>query len=184
MWLPCPYFGADVELTDERAERIEASHPSLVSEFGDHLVATIAEPDFVAQRDGLAKHAFVRSWANVHEGRTSRVVVMPGGVADGKLRYGVVTAYIARFTRTWRPVLETPLTLSYGTAGDILCLSTVPPYGGQGSDEIADGVVARTNPVTGKVEGLEIRFSSSRINIPGALLNLPLRAQMSVPLAG
>ncbi len=80
--------------------------------------------------------------------------------------------------------LDTPLTLSYDSAGDILYLITVPPYAGQGSDEIADGVVARMNPVTGQVEGLEILFFSSRFNVPVALLNLPLRAQMSVPLAG
>ncbi|MGB4863418.1 MAG: hypothetical protein WBO97_13260 [Tepidiformaceae bacterium] len=109
MWLPCPYFGLDVELTDERANHIEAFHPPLVSAFGDQLAATVADPDFVAQRDGRSELAFVRSWSNVHEGHAVVVVVMPGEVLEsGKLRYWVVTAYVARSTRTWRPVWTRP----------------------------------------------------------------------------
>jgi hypothetical protein len=72
----------------------------------------------------------------------------------------------------------------YDREGDVLYVNVVPPYAGQESDEIGDGVVARTNAETGAVENLEILFFSSRFDALGDQLRLPLRVQMSPPLAG
>lgn len=48
------------------------------------------------------------------------------------------------------------LTIEYDQEGDILYVDFVQPYREQESDTIADMVVARMNPVTGRVENLEI----------------------------
>lgn len=48
------------------------------------------------------------------------------------------------------------LTIEYDPDGDILYVNFVPTYRGQVSDMVADMVVARMNPVTGRVENLEI----------------------------
>ena len=80
--------------------------------------------------------------------------------------------------------METQFTLSYDKEGDILYVNVVQPYATQRSDEIGDGVVARTNPATGQVENLEILFFSSRFTALGDELRLPVQARMSAPLAG
>jgi hypothetical protein len=54
------------------------------------------------------------------------------------------------------------ITLEFDTEGDILYVEFCPPYVGQGSTEIAGGVVARTHPITGKIESLEILDVSAR----------------------
>ncbi len=76
------------------------------------------------------------------------------------------------------------LSFMYDRQGDILYVNFVPPYAGQESDEIGDGVIARMNPRTGAVENLEILFFSSRFERLGDLLHLPLTTQTSPPLAG
>ena len=48
------------------------------------------------------------------------------------------------------------ITVQFDTEGDILYIEFCKPYYGQGSTEISGGVVARTHPVTGKIECLEI----------------------------
>ncbi len=48
------------------------------------------------------------------------------------------------------------LVFEYDKVGDILYVTTVPPYAEQESEELQDEVVARLNPSTGAVEGLEI----------------------------
>jgi hypothetical protein len=48
------------------------------------------------------------------------------------------------------------MTFKYDALGDILYVNFVQPYAEQESDMIGDGVVARTNPATGRVENLEI----------------------------
>jgi hypothetical protein len=80
--------------------------------------------------------------------------------------------------------LDSQLRLEYDREGDILYVSTVAPYAGQESDEIADGVIARMNADTGRVENLEILFFSSRFQRLGDTLALPLGAQLTAPVAG
>jgi hypothetical protein len=47
--------------------------------------------------------------------------------------------------------------IRYDPVGDILYISRVMPYAEQGSDEVAEGVVVRTNPETTEVESVEIQ---------------------------
>ena len=54
------------------------------------------------------------------------------------------------------------LTFEYDQVGDILYVTKVSPYYEQQSEQLADEVVARLNPKTGTVEGLEILFFSKR----------------------
>ena len=54
------------------------------------------------------------------------------------------------------------LTIQFDRDGDILQIKFCQPYVGQGSTEIASGVVARTHPSTGRVESLEIMDMSVR----------------------
>ncbi len=52
--------------------------------------------------------------------------------------------------------------IQFDTEGDILYIEFCKPYKGQGSTELAGGVVARTHPITGRVESLEIMDLSAR----------------------
>lgn len=54
------------------------------------------------------------------------------------------------------------ITIEFDRNGDILYVEFCKPYPGQGSTEIAGGVVARTHPITGKIESLEILDASAR----------------------
>ena len=67
------------------------------------------------------------------------------------------------------------LTFHYERDADILYVTQVPPYAEQVSDELGDDVIARVNPQTGAIEGLEVLFFSTRL----------LRGDgFSVPVAG
>jgi uncharacterized protein YuzE len=55
------------------------------------------------------------------------------------------------------------LTFQYDRAGDILYVTKRPHYPEQVSDELGDDVIARSNPIIGEVEGLEILFFSTRL---------------------
>ena len=80
--------------------------------------------------------------------------------------------------------MESQLTLRYDREGDVLYVDVLPPYAGQESDEIGDGVVGRMNAETGEVENLEVLFFSSRFGELGQKLHLPLGARFTPPLAG
>jgi hypothetical protein len=75
--------------------------------------------------------------------------------------------------------MEPKLTFEYDKIGDILYIFKVPPYAEQESDELEDYVVARMNPETGDVEGLEILFWSKRFD-DRKLLELPLTADLRI----
>ncbi len=55
------------------------------------------------------------------------------------------------------------LKFRYDRDSDILYVDTCKPYAKQESEEIGDDVVARINPVTGRVENLEVMFYSTRL---------------------
>ena len=57
---------------------------------------------------------------------------------------------------------EEKLTIQFDRDGDILQIKFCQPYVGQGSTEIASGVIARTHPSTGRIESLEILDLSVR----------------------
>ena len=55
------------------------------------------------------------------------------------------------------------LTFQYDRQGDILYITSCPPYAEQESDELGDDVIARFNPDTGNIESLEILSFSTRL---------------------
>ncbi len=69
------------------------------------------------------------------------------------------------------------LTFQYDREGDILYIQKRPPYPEQESEELGDDVVARMNPSTGEIEGLEILFFSSRWRSDGTF-DLPVAADL------
>lgn len=71
------------------------------------------------------------------------------------------------------------MTITFDTDGDILYLEFCRPYKGQGSNEIASGVVARTHPITGRIESLEILDVSAR----DGKLELPMIVEPTLELA-
>ena len=71
--------------------------------------------------------------------------------------------------------MDAHLRFEYDRTGDVLTLSTRPPYAEQESEEIGDGVVARMNPDTGEIEHLEILFFSTRL-LRDVLVDLPVTA--------
>jgi hypothetical protein len=71
------------------------------------------------------------------------------------------------------------LMLRYDKIGDILYLDTCAPYADQESEELDDDMIARLNPISGKVENLEILFFSKRLQ-PVNLINLPLNQALPI----
>ena len=69
------------------------------------------------------------------------------------------------------------LTLKYDSVGDILYITKVPPFREQESEEVDDCIIARFNPTTDEVEGLEILFWSKRL-ASGEPLILPVTADL------
>ena len=65
------------------------------------------------------------------------------------------------------------LRLQYDREADILYISTCDPYSEQETEELADEVIARINPETAELEGLEFLFFSTRLK-GNALLELPV----------
>ena len=66
------------------------------------------------------------------------------------------------------------LAVQYDRQADILYLTTRPPYPEQETEELGDDIVARLDPATGDVEGLEILFFSKRVQTDP--LELPVTA--------
>ncbi len=54
------------------------------------------------------------------------------------------------------------IVIQFDTKGDALLIKFCQNYKAQHSDEIASGVVARTHPITGRIESLEIMDLSAR----------------------
>jgi hypothetical protein len=70
------------------------------------------------------------------------------------------------------------LSFAYDREGNVLHVDLVPPYGGQESDEIDEGVVVRSNPATGAVENLEILVFSRRFEKLGDRFEVPLTGEL------
>src|SRR5687768_4498858 len=95
VWFSCPYLGALVELTDERAQHISETHPELLP---DHLAAlevTLANPDQIRTSSRLAGARLFARWFDViRDGKYVVAVVVADPPPSG--RAWVVTAYLAR----------------------------------------------------------------------------------------
>ena len=79
--------------------------------------------------------------------------------------------------------MEGRLRFRYDRGADILYLSKVDPYPEQESEEIGNEVVARLNPRTGDVEGLEVLFFSTRL-LRGEAFDLPLLVDLHLAKTG
>ena len=69
------------------------------------------------------------------------------------------------------------MTIKYDQASDTLYIDACPPYEEQESDEIAVGVLARTNPKTGDVENLEV-MSFQKRSAAGDPFDIPVSLDM------
>jgi hypothetical protein len=74
------------------------------------------------------------------------------------------------------------LVFEYDAVGDILYVNLATPYADQESDMVSDYVVARSNPVTGRIENLEILFFLERVK-RGDRIDLPLAGEPNIVLA-
>ena len=75
--------------------------------------------------------------------------------------------------------MDTKLSFHYDRDTDILYINTRAPYGEQESEELEDEIVARLNPETGDVEGLEVMFFSTRL-LRGGDFDLPVSADLKL----
>jgi hypothetical protein len=95
VWLPCPYLGRDVELTDERERHIRHTHGNLLPGRRSDLAATLADPDEVRVRTWRpGELIFVRA---VHESELVVVVTIEGEPVNDAdpPRAFVATAYVS-----------------------------------------------------------------------------------------
>ena len=75
--------------------------------------------------------------------------------------------------------MDAKLSFHYDRDADILYINTRTPYGEQESEELDDETIARLNPETGGVEGLEVLFFSTRL-LRGGDFDLPISADLKL----
>lgn len=73
--------------------------------------------------------------------------------------------------------MEPQLTFQYDREADILYVNTVEPYAAQESEELGDEIIARLNPLTGRIESLEVLFFTSRL-LQREMFSLPVIADL------
>ena len=71
--------------------------------------------------------------------------------------------------------MEARLRFKFDRDSDTLYIDTCPRYAEQESEELGDDIVARFNPETDEIEGLDVLFFSQRL-LTGGLLDLPIVA--------
>lgn len=69
--------------------------------------------------------------------------------------------------------------LEYDPIGDILYLESVPPYSGQRTKEVAEGVLTRCNPSSGRVESTEVQGFVSRSRVGLLPVHVPMPGSAS-----
>ena len=85
VWLPCPYLGASVELTDERTQHIADTHPELLPDHRAALELTLADPDQVRTSSRLAgARLFARWFDDIRDGKYVVVVVVTDSPPTGR----------------------------------------------------------------------------------------------------
>ena len=90
---PCPYLGAEVELTAEREAHIAQRHPDLLPLYQDRIASTLAQPDQVRVSERMPNaRVLARYYEDVLAGKY--VVVVVSELAAH--RHWIATAYIAR----------------------------------------------------------------------------------------
>jgi hypothetical protein len=90
-WLACPYLGASVELTDERAQHIAETHPELLPAHRAALELAVADPDQIRTSNRLAGAlVFARWFDDIRDGKYVVAVVVSDPPPSG--RAWIVTA--------------------------------------------------------------------------------------------
>jgi hypothetical protein len=64
---PCPYLGAEVELSDERERHIQQHHPDLLPENKDLIRDTLADPDQVRRSKRFGNARLFAKWYDERE---------------------------------------------------------------------------------------------------------------------
>jgi hypothetical protein len=94
-FFPCPYLGAQVEMSDERERHICSRHPDLLPAHRGRIMETVGQPDQV-RCSGRARNAklFSKWFADLRGGKYVVVVVVsdPGR----ETHPWIITAYMAR----------------------------------------------------------------------------------------
>jgi hypothetical protein len=92
-YFPCPYLGAEVELTDEREAYVTRKHGDLVPLYS-RLAETLAAPQRVSRSPRSADTRLFSRWYDDLRGGKHAVLVV---VKDIEVeRHWIVTAYVAR----------------------------------------------------------------------------------------
>lgn len=95
MFFPCPYLKAEVELTANRLEHIQESHPGTLPEYLSQLTETLADPDTIRRSDRDPQAILFSKWfTSIRNGRYIVVVVI-----RREPHNWIVTVYPARKLR-------------------------------------------------------------------------------------
>jgi uncharacterized protein YuzE len=78
--------------------------------------------------------------------------------------------------------MDKALTFHYDREADILYINTVPPYPAQESEELGDEIIARLNPETGQIEGLEVLLFTARL-LRRDWFSLPVIADLRIAVS-
>ncbi len=93
--LPCPFLGAEVEITEERERHIAEHHPDLLPEHRGRIAETLADPDQIRRSSRFrAAKLFSKMYADPRGGK--HVVVVVVGDEASRRRHWVITAYMTR----------------------------------------------------------------------------------------
>ena len=90
-FFPCPYFGDNVECTDERYAHILEGHSDLVLRYWERVAETLAYPNRVFRSDQDPNGRVFIRWYHDLEKNILAVVIRD---ADG--RYWLINAYMTR----------------------------------------------------------------------------------------
>jgi len=92
---PCPYLSGEVELTDEREEHIQVTHPDLLPEYLAEIGQTLIDPDEIHHSKHMsAAKIFYRWFETVRKGKHVAVVIVSEAAPTN--RNWIITAYITR----------------------------------------------------------------------------------------
>jgi hypothetical protein len=94
-FLPCPYLGADVELSEERERHVRNRHPDLLPTHRERMIEAVADPDQVRRSARVGNAKLFSKWHTDLRGGNYVVVVVVSDPGQ-KTPPWIITAYIAR----------------------------------------------------------------------------------------
>ena len=93
-YFPCPYFGTDVECTDERSAHVAERHGELASSYWNRVAKAIHEPDQVWSSSHPGNAILFFRW---YDDMAKYVLAVVNSDETG--RNWLVTAYVTRTIR-------------------------------------------------------------------------------------